>query len=216
MGDWRGPCRALGAVAAGNHAAARAYLERWFAPYRVSDGHGRDTGLFTGYFEPRLQGARRRHGRFTVPLYRRPPGLVTVDLGKFSADLAGRKITGRVAGGALRPVPSRAGIAAGALAGRGLELVWVDDAVDAFFLHVQGSGRVVLRDGTVMRVGYAGSNGHPYTAIGRALIRRGAISPDDISMQTIRAWLAALYEAGIRDVTMVLGPQADLLKTRAL
>ena len=81
-------------------------------------------------------------------------------------------------------------IEGGALAGRGLELVWVDDAADAFFLHIQGSGRVRLADGGEIRVGYAGANGHPYTAVGRVLIKRGEIEPEHVSMQTIRQWLA--------------------------
>ncbi len=189
--DWREPCRAAAAIAAGDHRAARRFFERWFAPYRVSAGRGGDRGLFTGYFEPDLRGARRRRGRFTVPLYRPPPELVSVDLGAFNADLRGRRIVGKVVGGALRPFDSRRRIAAGALAGRGLELVWLDSAVDAFFLQIQGSGRIRLRDGSVMRVGFAGRNGHPYTSIGRKLIDRGALAADEVTMQSIRAWLAA-------------------------
>ncbi len=189
--DWRIPCGAAGALAEGDHLAARAYFERWFRPYRVSAGGDRERGLFTGYFEPDLQGARRKHGRFTVPLYRPPPELVSVDLGAFGADLAGRRIVGKVVDGTLEPFASRRRIANGALAGRGLELVWVDSAVDAFFLHVQGSGRIRLRDGSVMRVGFAARNGHPYSSIGNELIRRGALAADQVSMQSIRSWLVA-------------------------
>lgn len=166
--DWRTPCRDLKSIDTNSHAAVRDYLKRWFSPYRVASASNGERGLFTGYFEPGLQGARRKSGRFNVPLYRRPPEL-----------------------GAMRRIATRHEIANGALAGRGLELVWVDSVVDAFFLHVQGSGRVTLRDGTVMRVGFAGRNGHPYSSIGRILIDRGVLSAEDVSMQSIRRWLLA-------------------------
>ena len=97
--------------------------------------------------------------------------------------------------GRLQPFPSRAEIAAGALAGRGLEMVWVDDPIDAFFLHVQGSGQIVLEDGEIARVGYAAQNGHPYFAIGRELIARGALTRERVSLQSIRAWLEAHPDA---------------------
>jgi membrane-bound lytic murein transglycosylase A len=168
VAGWRAACRALESVPANDHRAARVFFERQFVPYRVmaADETADETGegLFTGYFEPTLTGARNAGGRFTVPIYALPTDLVDA---------------------------TRAEIANGALAGRGLELVWVDDAVDAFFLHIQGSGRVKLRDGSVLHIGFAGSNGHPYTAIGAVLVARGAIERDDVSMQSIRAWLDA-------------------------
>lgn len=194
--DWRAPCAALAEVPADDDAAARAALERWFVPFAATN-NGNPDGLFTGYYEPELRGARARGGRYTVPLYGRPADLVTVDLGQFRDELKGQRIAGRVRGGALRPYPTRAEIEAGALRdvaredGAALELVWVDDAVDAFFLHVQGSGRIVLEDGSVIRVGYAAPNGHPYVAIGRELVARGVLAREQVSMQSIRAWLAA-------------------------
>jgi membrane-bound lytic murein transglycosylase A len=150
------------AAAPDSPAAARDYFESRFRPYRVlADG----AGLFTGYFEPEYAGSLTPSAVYPAPLYALPPG-----------DGIG---------------PSRAEIEAGALAGRGLEWLWLADPVDAFFLHVQGSGRVRLDDGRVLRVGYAGNNGRDYVAIGRILIDRGAIPRDEISMQSIRAWLAA-------------------------
>jgi len=113
------------------------------------------------------------------------------DLGQFRDTLRGERIAGRVEGGRLHPYPDRGTIDRGALAGRGLELLWVDDAVDAFFLQIQGSGRVTMADGSVIRVGYDGQNGHPYVAVGRVLIQRGIMTPEQVSMQSIRAWLAA-------------------------
>ena len=127
----------------------------------VVQDHGE--GRLTGYYEPELRGAPAPTPALPTPLHARPPTPISA---------------------------SRAQIQDGALAGRGLELAWVDP-VDAFFLHIQGSGRVVMPDGRVLRLGYAGANGHPYVPIGRILIQRGAIAREAMSMQAIRAWLAA-------------------------
>ena len=168
---------------------ARAFLERWFVPVSHS-GSSAAEGLFTGYFEPEVAG-RRTPVPGAEPLYVRPPELVEVDLGRFRPALSGTRLAGRVQGGELVPMPDRDLIQQGALAGRNLELVWILDPVEAFFLHIQGSGRVRLADGSVMHVGYAGFNGHPYYAIGRTLLRRGAIDLRDLSLQSIAAWLRA-------------------------
>lgn len=143
-------------------AERRRFLEAWLVP--VDQG----TGLLTGYYEPELRGARAPGGAFRTPL---------------------RAVPRDLAPGAL--LPPRAEIEAGALDGSALPLLWVDDPVDAFFLQVQGSGRVRLAEGGVVRIGYAGRNGQPYVAIGRLLIERGAIPRESMSMQAIRAWLAA-------------------------
>ena len=188
--DWRAPCGEAESLAAGDDVAARAFIMRWFLPFLVTD-RGGDLGLFTGYFEPELRGARARDERFSVPIYRRPADLVTVELGQFRDEWRGQRIAGRIESGSLRPYASRAEIEAGALAGERLEILWVDDPIDAFFLHIQGSGRVVLADGSVIRLGYAAQNGQPYVPIGRELIARGALSREESSMQSIRAWLAS-------------------------
>lgn len=184
IADWRPLCRALAPPL--GPAEARAFFERWFVPHRTD----RD-GLFTGYYEPTLAAARQPSAVYATPLHARPDDLVSVALGDFRTALDGERIAGRVVDGRLRPYPSRREIAAGGLDGRGLEIAWVADPVDAFFLHIQGSGRLALDDGTVMRVGYDGQNGHPYEAIGRVLVREGALSREAVSMQSIRAWLAA-------------------------
>lgn len=168
--------------------SARAFFEAHFQPYAVSAGSDPE-GLFTGYYEPLLQGSRERSDRYRVPLYVRPPELVMVDLGDFREELKGQRIAGKVEEGELVPYPDRKAIEEGAIAGRDLELVWVDDPVDAFFLQIQGSGRVRLDDGSEMRVGYAAQNGHPYFAIGKDLVERGALSKEEVSMQSIRGWL---------------------------
>ena len=127
--------------------------------------YGDAEGLFTGYFEIELNGSRHRHGPYQTPIYRRPP-----DLG-------------------AAPRYSRAQIEDGALAGRGLELFWVDNPIDAFFLQIQGSGRVRLEDGQVVRVGYDGQNGLPYVPVGRLLIERGEIPRGKVTMASIQAWM---------------------------
>jgi membrane-bound lytic murein transglycosylase A len=187
-GDWRGACGAVAAVAGGD-AAARAMFEQWFVPFAARNNDVGD-GLFTGYYEPELRGSRTRTGNYTVPLYGRPADLITVDLGQFSDELKGKRIVGRAEGGALKPYPTRAEIEAGALKNPP-EIVWVDDAVDAFFLQIQGSGRVVFEDGSVMRVGYAETNGRSYVAIGRALVAAGSLTLEQATMPGIRAWLTA-------------------------
>ena len=188
--DWREVCAAASRLPPGDREAARRFFETRFRPWSARN-HRNPIGLFTGYYEPLLHGSRRRHGRYTVPLYGRPPELVMVDLGHFRDDLKGKRIAGRVEAGSLVPYPDRKQIDDGALAGRKLEIVWVDDPVDAFFLQVQGSGRVRLEEGGEVRVGYAAQNGRPYASIGKALIDRGALPRDAVSLQTIRAWLDA-------------------------
>jgi len=190
VGDWRAVCAAASQLPDGNPAAARAFFEREFKPFKAANN--RDTqGLFTGYYEAELRGAKQPTGRYKVPLYKVPGDLVAVDLAEFGSEFSGRTIAGKVVQGKLRPYDDRATIERGSLKGKNLELLWVDDAIDAFFLHIQGSGRVVMDDGTVLRVGYAGKNGQPYVAIGRELVTRGVMKPEEVSMQGLRAWLKA-------------------------
>lgn len=188
IGDLQRICAAV--PEKGDAPAARRFFENHFQAHMLSYD-GTRTGLLTGYYEPLLHGSFEQSERYSIPLYRRPPEVVTVDLGAFRPELEGRRIAGAVRDGRLHPLPTRGQIVSGAYAGRGLELLWVDDPVDAFFLQIQGSGRVRLPDGGTVRVGYAGPNGHPYTAIGRILVERGALTAEEVSMQTIRRWLAA-------------------------
>jgi membrane-bound lytic murein transglycosylase A len=186
--DWRAPCAAARNVGDGDD--AREFFERWFRPFRISSST-RDSGLITGYFEADLRGARRPSAQFNVPIYRLPEDLVRLDLRHFDTKLAKKHYVGRVVGGELRPYYERGDIADGALSDKGQELLWVDDAIDAFVLHVQGSGRVTMRDGSVVRIGYAGNNGWPYRSIGRALIARGALQRGGASWGDIRRWMDA-------------------------
>jgi len=208
--DWQEICAQAALVRAGNETEAQYFFETRFTPYRAIDGSINEgvfvpygvvskrttQGLFTGYYEPELRGAFRPDTRFRHPIYGRPRDLISVDLGRFRAEWKGRQIAGRVEGGQLQPYATRTDIDLGVLKGRQLELLWVDDAIDAFFLHVQGSGRVVMPDGSVVRLGYAGRNGHRYTPIGRELVAMGALPADKVSLKTISDWLRANPLAG--------------------
>ena len=181
VGDWRPAC----AAAQGD---ARAFFEKNFTPY-VVDGDA----LFTGYYEPEIRGRRTRGGAFQTPVYGIPDDLVRAELGQFNPKLQGEHISGRLDGHRLVPYATRAEI--NAKAPPAPVLFYTDDPVAFFFLQIQGSGRVVFEDGpknqTGVRIAYAGENGQPYTAIGRTLIADGSLTREEVSLQSIRAWLAA-------------------------
>lgn len=188
VSDWTDFCTRLLMVS--TPAELRAVIEEKLQPWQITEA-GKSDGLFTGYYEASLKGSRSRHGTYQTPLLRRPADLVMVDLGDFREELKGQRIAGRVQGGRLKPYEDRRQIETGALSSRHLEMVWIDDPVAAFFVQVQGSGRVQLDDGDVLRVGYDGQNGHPYVAIGRTLVAEGALTQEQVSMQSIAAWLHA-------------------------
>jgi len=164
-GDWRGPCEALGRIAPNDPLAARAFFERWFRAYAP---RGSASGLLTGYYEPVLRGSRRRRPGYSVPLHAKPRDLAR-----------------------LRPYPARARILRPPLRTRIPVLLWLADPVDAFTLHIQGSGVVRLAGGGSVRVGVAATNGRRYVSIGRVLLRMGALTRGQATMQGIRAWLRA-------------------------
>jgi membrane-bound lytic murein transglycosylase A len=184
--EWLAACDGL--TLAMDAAVFRAFLEARFTPHAVRDAKGETEGLFTGYYVPLLRGSYRRHAPYLTPLYARPPDLVTVDLGAFKEELKGKSITGRVKDGKLVPYYTREQISKGALK-KSPKLAFVDDAADAFFLHIQGSGVVAMEEGGTVRAGYAAQNGHPYTAIGKTLIERGELTKETVSMPAIRDWL---------------------------
>lgn len=186
---WQEACRQARAVSMDDHSAQQ-FFQDWFRPHAVTANGSKD-GLITGYYEPLLNGSLTPTDRYRVPLHGRPADLVSVDLGEFAEDLKGRRVVGRVEAGKLRLYPDRAAIDEGALAAQRLELLWVDDPIGKFFLQIQGSGRVRLPDGTVQRIGYAEQNGRLYRAIGRDLVQSGELSAEEVSLQTIRAWLEA-------------------------
>lgn len=177
--DWQAACRAAADVAANG---ARNFFEGNFSPFEVEG-----EALFTGYYEPLLRGSRRRHGAYQTPVYASPRDLVSVNLGAFRPEWKGEHIAGRISAQHLLPYASRAEIDESPPPAD--VLFYGDDPVSVFFLHIQGSGRVALDDGTTVRVAYAAQNGRRYTSIGRALVHAGKLGLKDASMQSIRAWL---------------------------
>jgi membrane-bound lytic murein transglycosylase A len=175
--DWR-------AVCAGASGDAKAFFAQNFTPYAVSG-----EALFTGYYEPMIWGSRERRGAFQTPVYGLPSDLVRADLGLFDPKLKGEHVSGRVSGHALVPYSDRAQIETGGV--KAAVLFYTDDPIAFFFLQIQGSGRVAFKDGHAERIAYAGENGQPYTAIGRTLIADGSLKREDVSLQSIRAWLLA-------------------------
>jgi membrane-bound lytic murein transglycosylase A len=184
--DWMPVCRAASKLGLDiSNAAARGFFETHFAPVLVQNSRP-PSGFFTGYYEPEAHGDRQPHGKFAVPIYAKPSDLV-----RFDADTERRLgyRYGRLENGEPRAYFTRRQIEEGALAGRGLEIAWLQSWADAFFIHVQGSGRVRLPNGEILRLAFAAKSGHPYTAIGGVLVERGEISHAEMSMQSIRDWM---------------------------
>jgi membrane-bound lytic murein transglycosylase A len=186
--DWTDACTAAETWPAGDTSA---FFDRHFEVVQVGDGRA----FATGYFEPRIAGSRTRSSGYAVPVYRLPDDLIDADLGLFSDQLKGRRLRGRIVDRKLLPYYDRAEIEDGALAGRGLELAWAADPIELFFLEIQGSGQLLLPNGDVMRIGYAGQNGRDYVAIGKLLKDRKLIE-GAVSMQAVVAWLRAHPEEG--------------------
>jgi membrane-bound lytic murein transglycosylase A len=182
--DWAPACTA---AANWPDSDAAGFFRRNFETAQIGTG----AAHATGYFEPEIRGSREKRPGYQVPVYRRPPDLIDVDLGQFNDALKGKRIRGRVDRSNFVPYYDRTQIEEGALAGRGLEIAWAADAVEFFFLQIQGSGRLLLPDGGVMRIGYDNQNGRDYTGIGKLLIDRGEIARGQGSMQGIMAYLRA-------------------------
>jgi membrane-bound lytic murein transglycosylase A len=172
-------------------AVVRRFIESNFIPHQLRNLDGNSTGTVTGYYEPLLRGSRTRGGPFQTALHRPPADLLNVDLGGLYPELKNLRLRGRLAGNRVVPYYSRAELEReNRLAGA--ELLWVDSQVEAFFLQIQGSGRVWLEDAREMvRVAYADQNGHAYRSIGRYLIDRGELTLEQASMQGIKAWVDA-------------------------
>ena len=167
---------------------AIAFFENYFVPYQVVNPDETTTGMVTGYYEPLLRGSRTPSKRFRYPIYAVPDDLLVIDLSSLHPDLKHRRLRGRLEGNRVVPYLSRGDIDREGAPLKGRELVWVDDAVDLFFLHIQGSGQVELESGERVRVGYADQNGHPFRSLGGLLVRRGELPLERASMQGIKDW----------------------------
>ncbi|WP_426341280.1 murein transglycosylase A [Pseudoduganella sp. S-14] len=185
--DWKEPCAIAKTVDANSQAAIRLFFESFFDPHQVVAPDGSNTGLITGYYEPLLRGARKKGGPYKTPLYKVPDDMVIIDVGSVYPELAGKRVRGRLKGKRVVPYPAREEISRTGLPGN--ELLWVDDSVEAFFLEVQGSGRVQLPDGDTVRVAYADQNGRPYQSIGKWLVQQGELTTEQATAQGIKAWI---------------------------
>uniref|UniRef100_UPI0025FBBD5F murein transglycosylase A n=1 Tax=Rugamonas sp. TaxID=1926287 RepID=UPI0025FBBD5F len=187
--DWKEACTIARSVSGGDEQAVRTFFEAFLVPNQVIAPDGASDGLITGYYEPLLRGARKKGGPYQTPLYKVPDDLITVDLASVYPELKGMRLRGRLVGKKVVPYSTRAEIEGADAPGK--ELLWVDDPVEAFFLQVQGSGRVQLSDTQeTVRVAYADQNGHPYKSIGRYLVDKGELTFEQASAQGIKAWIA--------------------------
>jgi membrane-bound lytic murein transglycosylase A len=177
-------CERLGKLdSSAGEDAARRFFEENFRPVRIAR-LGEEVGFLTGYYEPEVEGRRIASDDFNIPIYRQPGGFfakLRAAVGKLVRHRIGRSVARELDRGAIED---------GALKGRALELCWLKDPVDAFFIHIQGSARVRLDDGKLLRINYDASNGLPYTPVGRILIERGIIPREQMSMDSIRTYFA--------------------------
>lgn len=185
------PCRAAKAAAIADDGKARAFFESHFRPVRISR-LGEDDGFVTGYYEPIVDGSRTRTDVYTVPVYRRPSNLFVRGYSQASPSLPNKgEVFRKIGRRKLVPYYDRAQIEDGAIAGRGLEIAWLKNQTDLLFIQIQGSARIRMEDGSVVRINYDSHNGYPYTPVGRILIERNIIPREEMSMQRIREWMAA-------------------------
>jgi membrane-bound lytic murein transglycosylase A len=175
-----------------NSTTLRRILQNRYRIYKAAGRKETRDVLFTGYFEPLLEGRRHRDEIFKYPVYGYPKDMVSVDLSQFSAQLKGKKIVGRWNGRTFVPYYDRHDIDfKGRIKGNAEVIVWLKDPIDVFFLHIQGSGKILLKNGRTLNVHYHGSNGRPYRSIGRYLIEAGIIDRASMSMSAIREYLKA-------------------------
>ena len=200
--DWVDICTGLPGLGS-NNTKYRRYLRQNFKAYKIDD-LGNPQGLFTGYFEPILKGSLTKSKKFSIPIYPRPLDLVLVSLGDWRKSMKGKRIAGKVVGPRLKPYFTRKEIREGALVSTTEPIIWLSSDIDAFFLHIQGSGKIELPDGSQVRIGYAGHNGHNYFPIGRHLKKIGAIRSEDMSLQKIKSWL--IENPKQKNIVMDLNP----------
>jgi len=187
--QWQVSCQEASAMEHASETVVRAFFERNFVPHQVRQSTGSDEGLLTGYYVPDLNGSRTASADYPYPLYQRPDDLLVIDLSDVYPDLGNYRLRGRVEEHRVVPYWNRGDIDGQTQPLAGQELLWVTDPVELFFLHIQGSGRILLDNGERVMVGYADQNGHPYKSIGKYLIDRGAMTRDQMSMQNIRSWV---------------------------
>ena len=190
--EWRDLCVQAKLLSEPDSNQIRTFIEHHFQVYQLTQSDGHDSGLVTGYYEPRLKGAREASSAFPYAVYGVPDDLITVDLSGVYPDLKNMRLRGRLDGKKLVPYYSRGELEAANYAPlQGKSIAWVADPVDLLFLHIQGSGRIELPDGKLMRVGYADQNGYPYKPVGRWLLDQHELKPEQMSLQNIKTWAHA-------------------------
>lgn len=172
-----------------DRATAKAFFEQHFQPEQLVSSEGKTTGFMTGYYEPLLMASYTPDERFKYPLYKTPADLLTIDLGSLYPELKDKRVRGRLEGNRVVPYYDRAIIEGATQPLAGNEILWADHRDDVFFLHIQGSGRAQLPDGSVIGVGYDNQNGHKYLPIGKVLIERKLVDRQHMNMFTLREWL---------------------------
>ncbi len=188
---WKPVCAELRDLGEPEPAELRAWFEKRLRPWQLVNPDGARQGLITGYYEPLLRGSRTKKPPYVHAAYAPPEDMIVVELGELYPELKHMRLRGRLEGRRLVPYWSRADWSEQESRHLDKVLLWLDDPVDFFFMQIQGSGQVVLDDGTRVRLGYADQNGHPYRSIGRWLLDQGELKPGQASMQNIRAWAQA-------------------------
>ncbi len=186
--QWQQVCSEAANLEGSSETAVRSFFEEHFTPYQLRQPDNDPVGMVTGYYVPDLWGSRQPSEDYPYPLYRRPDDLLVIDLSAAYPELGKYRLRGRLEGQRVLPYYDREAIDGHRQPLAGNELLWVDDPVELFFLHIQGSGRILFEDGSRVMVNYAGQNGHPYRSISKWLIEQGIMTRDEMSMQNIRAW----------------------------
>ena len=185
---WVDVCQEAEALSGESNDTLITFFEQRFIPHRVHNDDGSNTGTITGYYVPEMSGSRIRTERYQNPIYRVPDDLLTIDLSSVYPELEGYRLRGRLEGNRVVPYHTRFELDQNSAALKGNEILWVEDPVELFFLHIQGSGSIRFDNGENVMINYGNQNGHPYRSIGKLLIERGEMTLDQMSMQNIRAW----------------------------
>lgn len=188
--QWTTACQTALNLSQPSNAQIKAYLEAQFDVYKTTQLDGAETGLVTGYYVPKMRGSRTKTAQFNQPIYREPNDLITVELSELYPDLKYKRVRGKLEGNKLKPYLQRAEIDSASAPLAGNEIAWVADAVELFFLQIQGSGIIELENGEQLPIGYANQNGHAYNSIGKVLIQQNELTKDQASMQGIKTWAA--------------------------
>ena len=185
---WQKSCKAATTLNNPDNATLAVFFSNNFTPYQIINKDNTEEGLVTGYYEPLLKGSRKPSQRYRFAIHAAPPQLLTINLGTTYPEIKDLRLRGRLEGNKILPYYTRAEIMQNPKLLSAHEFLWVEDEVELFFLHVQGSGRIQLENGDIVKIGYADQNGHPYNSIGKILVQRGELKLENASMQGIKQW----------------------------